>query len=350
MHDFIVVYAKNKNVWRPNLLVRSAESLARYKNPDNDPRGNWKVGDLTSKTKAAGHSYPIISPSGKTFYPSSGRQWAPALSTFENLLSDNRIWFGKNGDNVPSLKQFITEVQSGTVPLTIWLRDEVGDNQEAVQVLKGIFDGKGNKFETPKPPRLIERILQLATNKDSIVLDSFAGSGTTAHAVLNLNKQDGGGRKSILIEMMDYAETTTAERVKRIINGYTGEKELSGSFDFYELGQPLFHDGNINEAVSIEKIRAYIWYTETKTNLTAAISEGTEVKEHVSFLGKHNDTAYYFFYESGAITTLNHEYLAQLKTKAEQYVVFADNCLLTKSFMQKHHITFKKIPRDITRF
>ncbi|MFY9152101.1 MAG: site-specific DNA-methyltransferase [Prolixibacteraceae bacterium] len=233
-------------------------------------------------------------------------------------------------------------------PKSFWLGTEFSSEAGTLQ-LKKIFEAKS--FQTPKSVDFIHFILHQATNINSIVLDSFAGSGTTAHAVLNLNKQDGGNRKFILIEMEDYAETITAERVKRVINGYADKEDTDGSFDYYELGQALFQeDGSMNESVGIEKIRSYIWYTETKTNLTTVISEGAEVMEHASFLGKHNDTAYYFFYESSAITTLNHDYLAQLKTKAEQYVVFADNCLLTKSFMQKHHITFKKIPRDITRF
>jgi adenine-specific DNA-methyltransferase len=355
MHDFIMVYAKNKNIWRPNLLIRSNESLARYKNPDNDPRGNWKVGDLTSKTKAAGHSYPIISPSGKVFYPSSGRQWAPALSTFEKLLADNRIWFGKTGDNVPSLKQFLTEVQSGTVPLTIWLRDEVGDNQEAVQTLKSIFDGDGNSFETPKPPRLIERILQISTNKNSIILDSFAGSGTTAHAVLKLNAQDGGNRQFILCEMMDYANTITAERVRRVMTGYgEGTKRvdgLGGAFDYYELGEPLFIGEYINEVVGESKIRQYVAYSE---NIPL------EQQTHQSavspyLLGINATTAWIFYYTPQHETILTVEFLATLKYRTNGYtvpthsIIYADRCVLTTAQLQRYGIQFKKTPRDITR-
>jgi adenine-specific DNA-methyltransferase len=346
MHDFIVIYAKNKTIWRPNLLSRSDESLARYKNPDNDPRGNWKVGDLTSKTKAAGHSYPITSPTGKVFYPSSGRQWAASYTTFERLLAENRIWFGKNGENVPSLKQFLNEVQAGTVPLTIWMRDEVGDNQEAVQILKGIFGGIASKFETPKPPRLIERILHLATDKDSIVLDSYCGSGTTAHAVLNQNKKDGGNRKFIMVEMEDYAETITAERVKRVIKGYSDKESIKGGFDYFVLGKELFlESGNLNEQIEVGKIRSYIWYTETKTAYNFNSKSTNKY-----YLGTKDDNTYYFFYEPDELTSLDHGFLATIKTKAEQYVIYADNCLLTSDYMVKHHIIFKKIPRDITRF
>lgn len=183
-------------------------------------------------------------------------------------------------------------------------------------------------------------------DSNGIVLDSFVGSGATAQALLNLNSRDDGDRKFILIEMEDYAETITAERVKRVINGYADVDGTGGSFDFYELGQPMFlEDGNLNELVGIERIRKYVYYTETKTPLT--------VIEHLDseyFLNKHNDTAYYFYYDQDGVTTLDKPFLSAIKTKAEQFVIYADNWLLTKAYMTKYHIIFKKIPRDITRF
>lgn len=209
-------------------------------------------------------------------------------------------------------------------------------------------------FDYPKPNTLLEYLFKILYSKDHIVLDSFAGSGTTAHAVLNLNKQDGGNRKFILVEMEDYAETITAERVKRVANGYgEGKKAVEGtggSFDYYNLGQPLFIGDNkeyINEAVGIDKIRQYIWYSETRTSLSVIPSEA---KESQHYLGTQDQTAYYFYYKPDEITTLDHDYLATIKTKTEQYVIYADNCLLSKEFMAKHNIIFKKIPRDITRF
>lgn len=206
------------------------------------------------------------------------------------------------------------------------------------------------EFDYPKPTALIQYLISIINGEKFIVLDSFAGSGTTAHAVLNLNK-DGKDRKFILIEMMDYAETITSKRVKKVITGYSDNNGSGGGFDYYILGETFFNkDGNINEAICIEKIRSFIWYTETKTNYVLKLSENTNIIDHASYLGKHNDIAYYFYYDANEITTLNYEYLTQLKTKAEQYVIFADNCLLTPPFMLKHHITFKKIPRDITRF
>jgi adenine-specific DNA-methyltransferase len=350
MHDFIVIYSKNKSMWNRNLLPRTETQNQRYKNLDNDPRGAWKPSDLSVKTYNENTNYPITTPSGKVVNPPNGRCWGVNQEKFQELVADNKIWFGKTGSNIPSLKKFMYEVQSGTVPLTLWLRDEVGDNQEAKQVLKQIFNDGSFPFDTPKPSRLIERILQLATDKNSIILDSFAGSGTTAQAVLNLNKKDGGNRKFILIEMEDYAENITAERVKRVTKGYgTGNKKVEGTggaFDYYELGEPLFNEDNkLNESVGISKIRNYIWYTETKS----AFTEPDEY-DNKHFLGTSNNTAYYFIYELSETTTLNHDFLATMKIKAESYIIYADNCLLTKDFMSKCNITFKKIPRDITRF
>ena len=211
---------------------------------------------------------------------------------------------------------------------------------------------QGVNFSYPKPVELIKYLISFgAEGKESIVLDSFAGSGTTANAILKLNNEDGGKRKFIMIQLdepdengnhINIAEDITS---KRIQNNILNQK-LEGGFDFYELGQPMFlEDGNLNELVGVEKIRQYVYYTETKTPLSA-----TKHKDNKHFLGKHNDTGYYFHYEQDEVTTLDHAFLATMKTKAEQYVIYADNCLLTKDFMTKHNIIFKKIPRDITRF
>ncbi len=349
MHDFIVVYAKNKSCWNRNLLPRTAEQNKRYKNPDKDPRGPWKSSDLSVKTYNQNTDYPITTPSGRVVNPPSGYCWRVSKEKFEEMIADNRIWFGKDGNNVPSIKRFIIEVQQGTVPVTLWFRDEVGDNQEAKQVLKQIFNDGSFPFDTPKPSRLIERILQLSSNKESIVLDSFSGSGTTAQAVLNLNKQDGGNRKFILVEMEDYADNITAERVKRVIKGYGKEKKAvegtGGSFDFYELGKPLFLENEmLNEEVGLDKIREYVWFSETRL----AYKKVNQEEEHL--LGTAHSSAYYFYYYKDELTTLDDSFLRSIKTKAEQYIIYADNCVLDKALMQKYHITFKKIPRDITRF
>ena len=200
------------------------------------------------------------------------------------------------------------------------------------------------KFDFPKSVGLIQELLEQATDKDSIILDSFAGSGTTAHAVLNLNKKDGGNRKFVLIEMMDYAETITAERVRRVISGYGEGKNAvegtGGGFDFYEIGAPLMENGVLNEDISPAKIRRYVWYMET--HLPPMEGMGEE-----DFLGIFQQTAYYFHYRPMGVTVLDDDYLATITEKAESYVIYADRCLLSEEFMARNHIIFKKIPRDI---
>ena len=207
--------------------------------------------------------------------------------------------------------------------------------------MKKIFDE--NIFDNPKPVSLIEKILQLTTDKNSIVLDSFAGSGTTAHAVLNLNAQDGGNRKFILVEMENYAETITAERVRRVIQGYGQVAGTGGSFDFYEVGEPLMIHGNLNENIDIEKIHAYIWYSETHTQYKKP-SNGNS-----AYLGDFNDTAIYFHYNHDQRTILDSAFLRTIERRANNYLIYADECGLDEDFMLRNSITFKKIPRDIKR-
>ncbi len=371
-HDYILCYSKRKELSISNGLIRSDETNSKYKNPDNDSRGLWRTDNLAVGPIVKEQIYEITTPSGRKVMPPKGYCWRLKKQRFEEHVADNRIWFGEKGDNVPAPKRFLSEVKSTITPMTIWKYSEVGHSQDAMRNLRDIFNGE-KIFDYPKSIDLIKRCFELYSTKESIILDSFSGSGTTAHAVLNLNQQDGGNRKFILIEMEEYAETITAERVKRVIKGYDGKLGTGGSFDYYELGQPMFIDGVLNEEVGVQKIRQYVYYTETKqtlsetgftrftrlqdlqdyekeaaTNPVYLVNPKNPVQDF--FLGKHNDTAYYFNYEPEKITTLNHEFLSTMKTKAEQYVIYADNCLLTKEFMTKHHIIFKKIPRDITRF
>ena len=218
----------------------------------------------------------------------------------------------------------------------------------AGQELKDIFETTATIFNNPKNKGLIEILISLIDNKNALVLDSFGGSGTTAHAVLDLNKKDGGNRKFILVEMMDYADTITAERVKRVIDGYgEGNKAvegLGGDFSYYELGAPLFkEDKNLNEEVGEEEIRKYVYYMETKKPIE------TNSTDNRYYMGKNNDTAYYFYYEKDKPTTLNREFLATVKTEATGYVIYADICALSKETLSANGIVFKKIPRDIKR-
>jgi adenine-specific DNA-methyltransferase len=352
-HDFILVYAKNVETCKINQLPRTEKQLSRYRNPDNDPRGPWKSGDLSARNFYSEGTYPITAPSGRVIPgPPTGNYWRVSKSNFEKLDKGKRIWWGENGDNVPAIKRFLSEVQGGVVPQTLWKYEDVGHTQSAKKELHQVLDYKNSEdvFVTPKPSSLIYKVLQIATDKDSIVLDSFAGSGTTAHSVLSLNKEDGGSRKFILVEMEEYADELTAERVKRVISGYgEGTKKVAGKggeFTYYQLGEPLFNGENeLNESVPLHKIREYIYYTETNQPLS-----GNNSLEDEHILGVNNGTAYYLYYKKESLTTLNYEFLHTIKRKAEQYVIYADNCLLPKEFMDQHNIIFKKIPRDITRF
>lgn len=213
-HDHILIYAKDKSNWKPNLLPRSEGTLARYKNPDDDPRGPWTSGDLTVKTYSADYDYPITTPSDKVVNPPKGVCWRVSKEKLQELISENRIWFGSEGKNVPRLKRFLTDVKDGQTPLTIWTHSEVGHNQEAKQELNKLLET--DLFKTPKPERLLKRVIEIGSNKNDIVLDFFAGSGTTAAVALKLK------RRFITIEQMNYIESVTKLRLKKVIQGEPG--------------------------------------------------------------------------------------------------------------------------------
>lgn len=238
-HDFILVFAKNKDKWKPNLLPRTEESMKGYTNPDNDPRGVWASGPCHVKTPNPKDIYPITTPSGRVVMPPNGTSWRFSEQKMEELILDNRIYFGTRGDNVPRYKRFITDVQNGFVPLTLWFRDEVGDNQEAKSEVKKIVPD--DVFSTPKPERLIERVLTLGSNPGDIVLDSFLGSGTTTAVAHKM------GRRWIGVELGNHAYSHCTVRMKKVIEGEQGGISKSvnwkggGSFKFYELAPSLLN-------------------------------------------------------------------------------------------------------------
>lgn len=247
-HDFVMIYAKNKNIWRPNLLPRSEEMNSRYKNPDNDPRGRWKAGDCSVKTYSVSTDYPITTPSGRVVNPPAGYCWRFSKEKFAELIADNRIWFGEDGNNVPAVKRFLTEVKAGATAMTIWKYTEVGHNQDAKKEVK-LFNSE-SVFATPKPERLIERVLTLASNEGDIVLDSFLGSGTTAAVAQKM------GRRYIGVEMGNHAYTHCAVRLKMVVDG-TDQGGISkaqnwkggGGFRFYELAPSLLKEDKFGNLV-----------------------------------------------------------------------------------------------------
>ena len=212
-HDYILVYARDKSKWRPNPLPRTAEMNARYKNPDDDPRGVWMASDISVRTYNASYDYPITTPSGRVVNPPSGRSWGFPRRRLDELIAEGRIWFGKDGNRVPTLKRFLSEVRQGVVPKTMWFRAEVGDNIEAKRELKSA--GLGKIFMTPKPERLLKRIIELSTLEGDLVMDFFAGSGTTAVAAAKLNRQ------FIIVEREDYVRSIAVKRLQSIGAAFT---------------------------------------------------------------------------------------------------------------------------------
>ena len=275
-HDYVVIYAANAEVWKPNLLPRGDDAKARYKD-DGDPRGPWASGDLQARNYYSEGTYSVTCPSGRVISgPGKGMYWRVSKANFDRLDREGRIWWGESGNNMPRLKRYLSDVKDGIVPQTMWFYKDVGHTQEAKKELLELVDfaTSDDVFITPKPTRLIQRILQIATDKDSLILDSFAGSGTTGHAVLKQNAEDGGNRRFILVEMDDaIARNVTAERVRRMAQGYTNAKEqavegLGGGFQFCRLSaEPLFDaDGQIRRDVTFAQLAEFVWFAETGTS------------------------------------------------------------------------------------
>ena len=338
-HDFILVYAKNKESWRPNLLPRTEEMDARYKNPDNDPRGDWTSGDCLRKDEQKSGLYKITTPSGKICYPPAGRSWRYSKETFEQMVKDNRIYFGQKGDNIPRVKRFLSEVKQGTVSKTIFFRDEVGDNQEATREVK-IFNPK-HPFATPKPERLIQRVITLATTPGDLVLDSFLGSGTTAAVAHKM------GRRFIGIEMGDHAYTHCKVRLDKVITGEDkgGITESTnwhggGGYRFYELAPSLilkddFDQEIINPSYNPEMLAAAI-----------ALHEGYTYSPNESIFWKQskgNEKSYLF------VTTrhITQNYLdAIFSMMAEdEFLIIACKSYDSACANSYKNITIKKIPQ-----
>jgi site-specific DNA-methyltransferase (adenine-specific)/adenine-specific DNA-methyltransferase len=353
-HDYIVVYAQRADVWSPELLPRSDEANARYRNPDNDPRGPWTSGDIQARNYYSEGTYPVTCPSGRVISgPGKGMYWRVSRGNFDRMNADGRIWWGDSGNNMPRMKRYLTDVKQGIVPQTMWFHKEVGHTQEAKKELLELvnFDTSDDVFITPKPSRLIQRILQIATDKDSLVLDSFAGSGTTGHAVLKQNAEDGGSRRFILVEMdPKIARDVTAERVKRVAQGYTNAKDepvagIGGGFQFCKLSdQPLFTaEGQVREDVTFEQLAEFVWFVETGSGFSGRTSS--------PLIGAHEGRAVYLLYNGilkdksvAGGNVLTSAVLDVLPSFDGPRVIYAAACRLGAARLAREGIVFKQTP------
>ena len=344
-HDFILVYAKNKETWRPNLLPRTDEMNARYRNPDNDPRGLWKPDNALRKDIQPSGLFTIQTPSGRLCNPAAGASWRFSQQKFKEMVEDNRIWFGKNGNNIPAIKRFLSEVQQGTVSKTIWKREEVGDNQDAKKEVKE-FNSE-DVFTTPKPERLIQRILTLATNEGDLVLDSFLGSGTTAAVAHKMN------RHYIGIEMGEQAITHVVPRLQKVIEGEQGGISKSvnwqggGSFNFYKLGETLCDEfGIINTKVTFHHLAAFIWFSATKMPYLE--------QKNSPLIGVYDGIAYYLLYNGilgdkrpNGGNVLTKKVLSILPLHYGKKIIYGEACRIGDNFLQENDIIFRQIPKEI---
>lgn len=349
VHEYIMCYSKAPLTSIAAPLSEDDRKKYKQKDEKYPIRGGYITQPLATKSKDDRPNlvYPVEH-NGEEIWPD--KQWIWERARLMKAIEDGCVVFNKkDGKWSVRFKQYLKD-ENGVMRMGKPISILTGPyNQDGTSEMEAIF-GDRKAFDNPKPMELLKYLFSFVFNgkdeKDGVYLDSFAGSGTTAHAVLKLNREDGGRRKFILVEMSDYAETITAERVKRVIGGYGSGKSAAegtgGAFSYYELGEPLMDDGYLNERVGEDRIREYVYYTETGLP--------TEDRADDKYLmGVAHDCAYYFLYDRGAVTTLSRRTLGRIKTKAASYVVFADKCALGEDELERMRIRFKKIPRDIRR-
>ncbi|MBK6355441.1 MAG: site-specific DNA-methyltransferase [Betaproteobacteria bacterium] len=363
MNDTVHVFAKNISTCKFNRVPRSARNASDYTNPDDDPHGDWSSSplhvSLTSgqrgaqfaRTGTSSGLFPIINPHGVEVFPPKGRAWGYSSETIASLRAENRIWWGKDGRNQPRLKRYFSELKDGAVPTTVWSHEEVGHNQEAKKETAALLQDESNDlFSTPKPERLLQRIIHIATSPGDLVLDSFLGSGTTAAVAQKM------GRRFIGIEMGEHAKTHCLPRLEKVIAGEQGGISKSvnwqggGGFRFHTLGEPVFDaDGGIHSTVRFAALGAYLWHFET--------GEPARRTFDSPLLGVHQGTAYYLLYNGilgdrrpagGNVLTSN--VLAHLDTLSSHVgprVIYGETTRLGEARLREAGITFKQIPYDI---
>lgn len=318
-----------EDMFYPFFYNQDTDELFLGNNDDPTPDGFIRIVPMKSQTVEGRWRWGKNDKSMKEGFQNLTARYMPAKKQWSIFEKD----FLRNKD--------------GVKPTSVWDYKDVNSERGTEQFIAMGFEKRD--FPNPKPIGTIQRLLTMLDDTNAIILDSFAGSGTTAHAVLNMNKADGGNRKFILIEMMDYAEDITAERIRRAIDGYGEGKNavsgIGGGFGYYELGESLFlEDGSLNPVIDRETIREYIWYMETHSTYDKCTKN-----DNPYYLSTYNETAYYFYYEKNRQTTLDADFLRTIRKKESAYVIYADTCTLADIMLQKFNITFKKIPRDIAK-
>jgi len=348
-HDHIIIFAKSVNLSNFNKLSISLEQEKKFKNPDSDPRGSWASTDFTAQGWRPNQMYKLQAPNGSEYDPPPGRCWGNIESEYTRLLADGRMWFGKDGDSRPRVKKYLSE-NEGISSWTWWTNSEVGHNQEAKKEINTIF-GADNAFDTPKPERLLERILEISTVPNDLVLDSFLGSGTTAAVAHKMN------RRYIGIELGEHAKTHCQPRLKKVIDGEQGgiSKAVNWQggygFRFFKLGQTVFDEyGVLNTDIKFPTLAAHIWYAETRTPLAP--------KSDSPFLGIHDGKAYFLLYNGilgdkrpqggNVLTSKILEHLLQIKEHDGPMVIYGETSRLGPSRLLQNNITFKQIPYDVS--
>ncbi|MCC6825060.1 MAG: site-specific DNA-methyltransferase [Acidobacteria bacterium] len=369
-HDHILVFARNSEFITFHSIPLDTEKEKGFKNPDHDARGPWVSTDFSAQGWRPNQMYKITTPNGAVYEPPAGRCWKNVESVFNDLVADGRMWFGNDGKGRPRIKTYLSE-STGVRAWTWWTHQETGNNQEGKKEINEIV-GHDTSFDTPKPTRLIQRILQIASDKDSIILDSFAGSGTTAHAVLKQNAEDGGNRKFILVEMdKNIAQNVTAERVRRVATGYTNVKGedvpgLGGGFQYCRLSEePLFlADGSIRTTVTWRELAEFVWFMETGHGSEPPPSGGGQSGEpsnrgaDSAYLGNHNGKAIFLLYNGilkdrsdiggNVLNGRTLQYIDSLLPDHDgERIVYGARTRFDKKKLATLGITFHQLPYDL---
>ncbi len=351
-HDHMFVYARDSETWLPNPLPRTERQDKLYKNPDNDPRGPWTSGDLSARNYYGAGTYPVTTPKGRIISgPPKGMYWRVSKEKMADLDREGRIWWGSGGNNVPRLKRYLSEVRTGIVPQTIWFNQDVGNTQEAKKEIVSLFGD--DVFGTPKPERLIQRVLHIATDPGDLVLDSFLGSGTTAAVAHKM------GRRWIGIELGEHAVTHCAPRLKKVIEGERGGISTAagwtggGGFRFHRLGPPAFDaDGRIRPDVSFPVLAAHVWFAETGRPWTAPEAPSP-------FLGARDGRGYALLYNgvlrdrsAAGGNVLTRRTLSAIRAAAGGFdgplTVYAARSAFRDATLKAEGLAFRQTPYDVT--